>query len=128
MAETLQELEIPSFITRSEEDFKKTYRLLKEYVSRCAFIQFLDSRTCTFKKIFGNQTVEIANKYYFYLGVYRGAIKPADKEAAGILFYDYEMLYKEMETVPETFTEDIKFFLKKYDTEIQHFLKIIDET
>lgn len=122
LTETLQEMQIPSMILDSEEDFKKTLTLLNEFVSTAALVQFVDSRTAPFEKVFKNELVPIINKYYFYLGVYRGSIKPADKEAAGIMFYDFAELKKEMKETPDLFTHDLRFFLEKYEKQINSFL------
>ena len=50
MCETLQELEIPAMVLKTEDNFKKTYKLLKKYVSRSALIQFIARRTYNSQK------------------------------------------------------------------------------
>lgn len=122
MGESLQELEVPAFVLDSKEDFQKTYRLLNEYTNRSALMQYLDSRTYTSKKIIDKEVINISNKFYLYLGVYNGAIRPADKEAAGVLYYNYDVLKREMKETPELFTYDLTFFINKYDDKIRDFL------
>ena len=122
MAETLQELEVPSFVLPNEEDFKKTFKLLRDYTNTSAIVQFVDSKVYNSKKIMNKELVEIANKYYFYLGVYNGSIRPSDKEAAGVLFYNYDIFLEEMAEEPESFTHDLRFFINKYSTKIKQFL------
>ncbi len=123
MAETLQEMSIPAFVLNSEEDFRKTFKLLSGHLSNSALIQFIDSHTDTFIKEFsGHEKVSIINKYYFYIGVYNGSIRPADKEAAGILFYNFDQLKKEITENPQIFTSDLKFFIDKYNNKINKFL------
>lgn len=123
--ETLQEMEVPSIVLGSEEDFAKTFRLLKNFLNNTALVQLVESRTANFTKVIGGQHVPIANKYYFYLGVYGGSVRPADREASGILFYNLAMLRQEIATTPDAFTDDLKFFLTKYHTQIESFLKQI---
>lgn len=125
MAETLQEMQVASFVLQTEDDFKRTYHLLKKHIGNSALIQFIDSRTYASEKIINKETVKIANRYHFYLGVYTGSIKPADREAAGILYYDYPTLQEEIAENPELFTADLKFFLDKYSAKIDAFLKNI---
>ena len=125
MAETLQEMQVASFVLESEEDFKRTYRLLKKHIGNSAHVQFIESRTYTSEKIINKETVQIANKYHFYLGVYIGSIKPADKEASGILYYDYPTIQEEIAENPEMFTADLKFFLNKYEAKISQFLDLL---
>ncbi len=124
-AETLQEMQVPSIVLSYEEDFSKTYRLLKDFLSNSAIIQLIDRQTANFSKLINDQLIPIANTYYFYLGVYGGSIRPADREASGVLFYTLENLQKEMKKMPEMFTEDLKFFLSKYSSEIELFLSKI---
>ena len=122
MAETLQELAIPAFVLDSDENFNRTFKLLHQFLNNSALVQFIDSRTVTLEKIFNKELVGIANKYYFYLGIYGGSIKPMDKEASGVLYYKYENLIEEIEETPELFTADLKFFLDKYREKIKEFL------
>ena len=56
-----------------------------------------------------------------YVGYYNGPIKFVDGESSGIEVFSLEELEKELEDVPEKFTEDIKFMVKKYE----EFLKPI---
>lgn len=126
MAETLQEMQVASFVLNSEDDFSRTYKLLRKYIGSSAIIQYIDSHTYTSEKIINKETVKIANKYHFYLGVYNGTIRPADKEASGILFYDYATLQEEIAETPGIFTADLKFFLDKYKPKIENFLNKID--
>ncbi|MFZ2835660.1 MAG: hypothetical protein WA019_03015 [Candidatus Moraniibacteriota bacterium] len=127
MSETLQELHVPSFVLDSKEDFKKTFHLLKNYLDRSALIQFIETDVDVFEKIMQKKVVKIANKFDFYFGFYNGPIKPADKEASGVLYYKWNALQKEMKVSPELFTYDLKYFLKRYKKKIESFLKIVDE-
>lgn len=121
-AETLQELHVPSFVLPSEEDFTKTLKLLHNFISHSALIQFIDTKTVALPKLFGGELIPVANKYHFYLGIYGGAIKPVEKEASGIILHKFETLAEDMENRPETYTEDLKFFLSKYSAKIKAFL------
>lgn len=124
-AETLQELHVSSFVLPSEEDFQKTYRLLRNFLGHSAIIQFVDCKTTNIPKLFGTELVPIANKYHFYLGVYGGTIKPVEKEASGIILHKFKTLADDMREQPERYTEDLKFFLSKYDKKIKDFLNLL---
>lgn len=127
LTETLQELQVPSIVLNTDDDFKKTYKLLKNYLASSALVQFVDSRIVNITKIFRiGGAATIANKYDLYFGVYGGPVRPADKEAAGIMFYKYDNLLEEISTNPQIFTEDLKFFLNKYSAKIKEFLKQLD--
>lgn len=122
MSETLQELQIPSFVLNSEDDFDKTLKLLYKYLGSAALVQRIGSKIGIFKKIFKNKVVPIASKYHFFIGVYNGPVKPVDKEASGILFYKYSSLKKELRTMPDFFTDDLKYFITKYSKEVNNLL------
>ncbi|KKQ27429.1 MAG: Nudix hydrolase 3 [Candidatus Magasanikbacteria bacterium GW2011_GWC2_37_14] len=123
MVECLQELCVPSIVVGTTEDFSKTFKILNNYLENLAVIKFVATHVNNFKKIFKGELVPIANKYHFYLGVYNGSIKPADKEVSGLMYFDYQDLQNEIQNAPNQFTEDLKFFLNKYSAEIESFLK-----
>lgn len=122
MVETLQELQIPSFVLDSEDDFDKTLKLLYKYLSGAAMVQLVDSKTEIINKVFKGEKIPIANKYHFFIGAYDGSVKPIDKEASGILFYNYNSFKKEIKAMPDFFTEDLKYFTTKYNKEINNIL------
>lgn len=122
MAETLQELQIPSFVLDSEDDFNKTLKLLHKYLGSAALVQRIDEKIEILPKLFKGERIPIAYKYHFLIGVYNGPVKPIDKEASGILFYNYNSLKKEIKTMPDFFTDDLKYFIDKYNKEINSLL------
>ncbi|HAT03897.1 MAG TPA: hypothetical protein DCS29_03955 [Candidatus Magasanikbacteria bacterium] len=123
MVETLEELNVPSIVTFDFDEFQKTYKLLKSKIGTTAILQFIDSHSVNLEKIFGTEKVLIGNKYFFYLGIYNGSLKPADREAAGLIFIPYDQLQEEIQKTPELYSADVKFFLSKYSSEIEKFLK-----
>lgn len=122
MSETLQELQIPSFVLDSEDDFDKTLKLLYKYLNNAALVQRIGNRIEIFNKIFKGEKIPIANRYHFFIGVYNGPVKPVDKEASGILFYKYTALKKELKNMPDFFTDDLKYFMTRYNKEINNLL------
>lgn len=126
MVETVQELRVPSIVLRTEDDFKKTYNLLHTYLDNIAIIKEFDRGTFDLKRVIEGETYELPSKVHLYIGVYGGSTKPVDKEASGVLYYDLDILKKEMEAQPQNFTEDLHFYLKKYKNEIQDFLQHFD--
>ena len=126
MVETLQELEVPSFVLSQADDYKKTFTVLRPFLNNVALTQHIDGpRTYLSTKLIKGEQVTIANTYNFYLGIYSGPIKPADKEAAGILYFGYPKIRHDIREAPGQFTADLKFLLKKYQDEIREFLRVL---
>ncbi len=123
MVETIQELKIPSIVLRTDDDFKKTHILLKNYLDSIAVIKQIDQKILFLEKIINDEKITIANKVHLFLGIYDGATKPVDYEASGILYYNLDFLKQEMENMPNNFTYDLHYFLKHYEKEINEFLK-----
>lgn len=67
MVETVQELEVPSLVTRNHTEFMKAYRLLESYLKSVSLIEYIDTQTFLFEKIFDKETVAISNRVHFYL-------------------------------------------------------------
>lgn len=127
LTETLQELQVPSIVLHTDDDFKKTYKLLKKYLATASLVQFIDTRIINISKTFRNGgAATITNKYDLYFGVYGGPVRPADKEASGVMFYKFDNLLEEINQNPQIFTEDLKFFLNKYSAKIKEFLSQLD--
>lgn len=125
MVETVQELQTPSIVLKADQEFEKTYTLLKEYTDTIAIAKSIDAPVFSEpKKIIQGEKISIANKMFIYFALYDGKIRPADQEAKGVLFYTIDELEKEMTTHPDIFTDDLHFILKKYQSEIQNFLKL----
>ena len=122
MVETVQELQTPSIVLKNKRDFEKTFKLLNGYLGTIAVIRHITSEIHVLTKIIKGKEVDIANRVHMYFGVYDGRIRPADGEAQGVLWYSLENLERELESVPQTFTHDLKFFLKEYEDDIKKFI------
>lgn len=127
MVETIQELQTPSIVLENENDFIKTYDLLKPYLETISVITHLSTILLSPIKIINNEDIKIANKMHIYLGVYDGRIRPVDREAKGVLFYSLSEIKNEMLNNPNTFTDDMRLILRKYEKEIQHFINLIQK-
>lgn len=125
MVETVQELEVPSLVARNFTEFMKAYKLLETYIKSIALIQYVDTKTLEYTRIFDKESVVIASRVHFYIWVYGGRIKNIDKEAKGVLFYSLDELEKEIAEYPNLFTDDLKILIVKYNEEIRNFLKHI---
>lgn len=125
MVETIQELQTPSIVLRNKNDFEKTFDLLRGYLGTVSLIKYVDSDIHILPKIIKDERIDIANRLHFYIGVYNGRVKPSDGEAQGVLWYSLEDLEKEMARFPETFTDDIKIFMKRYANQIKEFREYI---
>lgn len=123
MVETVQELQTPSIVLREHSLFLKTEKLLRDYLDTVAIIKHHGGEIFNLGKIVGGQRVVIANRVHLYFGVYNGRIRPVDSEAKGVLWYSVDDLDKEMKKFPDTFTEDMHFFLDKYGDDIKAFIK-----
>lgn len=125
MVETVQELQVPSIVLRSQDDFDKTYDLLESYIQSTSVIKHIASENTIISKIIKWEKIDIWNKTHIYFGIYGWSVKNVDREAKWILFYDYDELLWEMKDIPDIFTEDLKYYLEKYDSQIREFIKNI---
>jgi len=120
--ESLQELQVPSFVLKNDEDFERTYTLLKEYTSNVAIIKKVDVRLTSnvIKKIHGTNIV-IGNKTHMYFWIYSWAIRHVDSEAKWVIAYALDDLVVEMKQHPETFTNDLFDIFQTYNDAIYSF-------
>lgn len=125
MVETVQELLTPSFVLKDEKDFLKTLKLLKPYLSTIALMKLEDLKEFEFAKTVDGKEFPVNNVVHLYFGIYEGRMRPADKEASGVLYYNLASLRSEIEQKPDLFTDDLKNMLKHYKTEIDHFVDLI---
>ncbi|MBU1110245.1 NUDIX domain-containing protein [Patescibacteria group bacterium] len=121
MVETVQELQVPSIVLKTHQDYKKTHKLLKNYLNTIAIMKQIDTKLFWLEKKFSNESATIANYVHLFIGVYSGRVKTVDRESSGILHYTLEDLYYEMETVPAIFTPDLHTLTKKYRSELEKF-------
>ncbi|MFH1404841.1 MAG: hypothetical protein ABIH21_01960 [Patescibacteria group bacterium] len=125
MVETVQELQVPSIVLRSDIDFKKAFLLLHDYLNTVALLKHDDSLFRNYERDINGEKITIANKVHVFFGVYGGAVKTVDREARGVLLYTLEELGKEFEKFPDAFTQDLKLLIKEHGQHIQEFLKTI---
>jgi len=123
MVETVQELQVPSIVLRSTEDFNKTYTLLREYLNTISIIEHIDSGVVEIPKVIKGEDIVISIKFHLYFGIYGGRIKTVDQEAKGVLQYSLDDLEIEMKKFPDAFTNDLQFFVKEYRPQMERFLK-----
>jgi isopentenyldiphosphate isomerase len=123
MVETVQELQTPSIVLRSDEDFIKTLKLLKSYIETIAIVKHHHTKLYHLEKNFGGEKVVIANRTHVYFGIYDGQIRPVDREAKGVLYYTLEELKEEMARFPNTYTADMHTYISELSPEISDFLK-----
>ena len=125
MVETIQELQTPSIVLKDQEDFNRTYLLLKDYLETIAIISHLYTGLINPIKVIDNEKIAISNKIHIYMGVYDGRIRPVDREAKGILFYSLAELELEMQKTPEVFTDDLHLIMNQFKNEIKNFVEYI---
>lgn len=125
MVETIQELQVPSITLQTQDDFQKTYELLKDYLSTIAVIQHIDTKVFELKKNIKGQSIPILNKVHLYFGIYNGAVRTVDREAKGVLLYSLEDLEKDMKSAPNLFTDDLRVLITNYRPQIVDFIKSI---
>lgn len=124
MLETIQELQTPSVVLRDMVDFKKTLKLLTDYLSTVALLKYSGCQIYFFDKIINNERIQIANKTHAYLGIYEGRVRPVDREAQGVLFYSFDELTSELAKSPQNFTSELPVYVNKLQSEIEIFLTL----
>jgi isopentenyldiphosphate isomerase len=128
MVETIQELLTPSIVLDSEDDFDKTLNLLKNYVDTIAIVYVKTVRPWKLENLVSDKKIPVDKIVHLYFGVYGGRMRPADKEASGILYYnDLEQLEKEIAAHPDIFTDDLIQIVKEYRKDIVVFQDRIRE-
>jgi isopentenyldiphosphate isomerase len=125
MFESVQELKVPSIVLNTEKEFKKAFKLLRKYMESVALVKYIDTKIMPMERIIKGKKVEIAYKYNFFVGLYNGSVKPVDKEASGVLFYDPKVLHREMKSHPDIFTWDLFYLIKEYEKEIKKILRMV---
>lgn len=123
MVETVQELQTPSIVLNNQKDFDKTMKVLDAYLETIAIVKHSDTKIHIFDRIINGENITLASKVHMYFGVYDGRVRPADKEAQGILFYTYDELLREMESMPDLFTQDMHRYIDLLGQELQHFIE-----
>lgn len=123
MVETVQELQVPSLLLNSDDDFSKAIGTLHMYLNTIALIKKLGTKTRSFTKIIDGEEILIGNKKNFFIGVYDGAVKLVDGEASGLFWYELDDLIEDLKKQPQIFTHDLSYMLEKYNDEIRKFIK-----
>ncbi|EKD43222.1 MAG: hypothetical protein ACD_72C00404G0002 [uncultured bacterium] len=125
MIECVQELKIPAVVLRENEDFQRTVGVLSHSLESAAVLELIDNNIYEIDNFFGGERVSIAKNIWMFLGVYGGAIKPIDREASGVLYYEFDVLKEEMKQMPQLFTPDLHFIMNKYGSKIEKILNEI---
>jgi len=125
MVETIQELQIPSLVLRDAFDFKKTYHVLKNYLDTVAIMRCIDRKIHYNTKIINGKEIIIGNNTSIFIGLYSGRVKNVDREASGILFYDFDDLLEEMIKYPALFTQDLHAYCEYYKDDLRLFISQI---
>lgn len=125
MIETVQELQVPSVVLRQDEDFVRTFCILKEYLENTAILRLIDGKIHTINNVIDEKEIPILKNVWLFFGIYSGASKPVDREASGVLYYEKEVLFKEMKDKPDLFTPDLHYFIKEYGDKMDEFLEIL---
>jgi len=126
MIECVQELKIPSVVLRDDEDFKRTMKVLNNSLESVAILELVDHNIYELDNIINREKITVAKNIWMFLGVYSGAIKPVDREASGILYYEWDVLKDEMKNMPQLFTPDLHFMMSKYESNIKRVLSYLD--
>ncbi len=126
MVETVQELRVPSIVLRNDDDFRKTYALLNSYIDSVAIIEELEKVNMNLERKIGEKVYKLPHVVHLYIGIYGGSSRPVDKEASGILYYNMDILEKEMKANSDAFTQDLHMYMDKYRDKIDEFLKKVE--
>lgn len=125
MVETVQEMEVPSFVIHNRNEFLDKFVVLKEYLHTIALIRYVDCNVHVFTQKFWEVDMKVPKKYHLYFGVYGWSTRTIDREAKWILRYSLDEINFELEKYPDMFTSDFQFFMQKYRKEIDEFIKDI---
>jgi len=125
MVETVQELQAPSIVLRDLSDFEKAYKLLREYLTTIAIVRHVQSKIFLLDKNIEGENVKIANRVHLYFGIYAGSVRPADREAKGVILYSLNELGEELKKIPDAFTLDMHILYKEFGVEMRKFLDSI---
>jgi isopentenyldiphosphate isomerase len=125
MIESVQELQTPSIVLNTKEEFNKTFQLLQNYLDTIAVIYYNNVDIISLPKIIKDEKIIIASKAHVFFGVYGGATKPVDREAKGVLLYSFEEVEKEIEQNKDSFTDDFVYLFTTYKKEIKEFIDLI---
>lgn len=120
MVETVQELLTPSIVVKTEQDFMKAYALLKDYLNTVALVKRIGVREIKLTKVSNGRNYKVNNVIHCYIGIYDGSTKPADKESAGMLYYNIDSIEEEFQANPEQFTDDLKVLLPMYKEQLRN--------
>lgn len=127
MVETVQELLTPSIVLRTNEDFTKTFTLLKDYLDTIAIISHISTDVVVVRKLSDNTQIPITNKVHTYFGVYNGSTRPVDREALGVLAYPIETLEQEITQNPNNFTHDVILYMQMYSDKLKKFIESVKQ-
>lgn len=125
MLETVQELEVPSFVLHGRNEFLNKLTVLKEYLHTVWLIRYIDCEVHVFKQMFDEESVKVPKKFHLYFGVYGWSTRTVDREAKWILRYSLDEIDKEIEKYPNLYTDDFRFFLSEYREQINQFIEDI---
>jgi isopentenyldiphosphate isomerase len=128
MVETVQELSTPSITVDSDADFMKALDLLHPYLETIAIIKKVQIQPWHLTRLVAGDKKSVTNIVNLYFGVYGGRMRPADKEASGMLCYSLNQLIAEIKSSPNMFTEDLAELIGEYKNEIIEFQKLVKKT
>ena len=118
LKECAEELGIPATIV-SKEEFEHTASITDLTVlgvlTKIAYLDnYQSSRIEHNKKVWTEPSMT-----QFYIGYYDGAIRFIDKESCGIQVFELKELEEELKEASNSFTDDIKYILKKFKDKIK---------
>jgi isopentenyldiphosphate isomerase len=123
MVESVQELLTPSIVLDDETDFDKAFELLQPYIDIISILEKKAVRPWNFKRLHNGRKKMNYNVVHLYFGIYNGRIRPADREASGVLYYSIDQLESEIAATPNLFTDDLIQILGEYRADILAFQK-----
>jgi len=130
LKECAEELGIPATVVENER-FENTVAVTDLHIlGVLTKLVYLDNNQSTRIDKKGKKWIE-PNRTQFYIGYYDGPIRFIDSESCGIQVYTLDELDEEMKASPETFTEDMKYIMKKFREILkpapQHVKKVLND-
>ena len=124
--ELIQEMHVPSTVHVEERAFKKYLKELTGIdgaLKHVAVVKFIDTGLHLLGRVIDGERYVIANKVNLFFGFYDGGVYPSDKESTGYAWTTLAELADDM-SESSGFTEDLAYFIKTYEKQIQEFLAL----
>ncbi len=115
--EALQELDIPSIIYSTSDEFIKSLSENWKYLGKICIMEKISETRVITNKIISGKNYKIWNNIHYYWWIYWWNISFNDWEVEWLIFKNIEEIFLDFESENLLdYTDDLKIFLKKYES------------